>query len=124
GQYVTAQIHEAGVIQLHVTDGYGCEDRDSILIQTKHCCEAWLPDAFTPNGDGKNDLFPIISPTIQYVNSFMIYNRWGEQVYHGHGAPVGWDGTWKGQAAEVGTYHYYIRYTCSDGSEYTKKGDL
>ena len=65
-----------------------------------------MPNAFTPNGDGKNDLFGPVSFGALTIKEFRIYNRWGELVHNGN---VGWDGTFKGKAQPVGTFIYYIQ---------------
>lgn len=71
-----------------------------------------VPDAFTPDGDGKNDLFMIYTSGDLIVQEFKIYNRWGELVYSG---TMGWDGTYKGKQQPVGTYVYYAVLQYPDG---------
>jgi len=71
-----------------------------------------VPDAFTPDGDGKNDFFEIYTAGNLSISEFKIYNRWGELV---HDATSGWDGTYKGEMQPVGTYVYYAVLIYSDG---------
>lgn len=106
----------------------GCPDSCSYalrVIDIPH--EIWLPDAFTPNGDGRNDRFGIITdnPNVQVIN-FEIFNRWGQRVYSGNLNNDGWDGTFAGRPAEMGTFHWQLRYKVLDKPEVVHylKGDL
>jgi gliding motility-associated-like protein len=88
--------------------------------------DLWLPDAFTPNGDGRNDLFHVITdnPNVLVIN-LSVFDRWGQRVFTSNMNNDGWDGTVHGTPAEVGTYYWMIRYKIL-GSEtvYFKKGDV
>ena len=64
-----------------------------------------MPDAFSPNGDGKNDFFGPVSHTYVVVKEFHIYNRWGQLV---HNSTEPWDGKFNGKEQPSGTYMYYI----------------
>jgi gliding motility-associated-like protein len=75
-----------------------------------------VPDAFTPDGDGKNDVFKIYTAGNLTVREFKIYNRWGELVYNG---TTGWDGNYKGEMQPVGTYVYYAVLIYPDGKPKT-----
>jgi gliding motility-associated-like protein len=69
-----------------------------------------VPNAFTPNGDGKNDYWriPFLDPGLQAeVN---VFNRWGQLVYHVSGATVSWDGKLNGKPQAAGVYAYIIRF--------------
>ena len=73
----------------------------------------WLPSAFSPNGDGKNDVFgPVFSCyTLPPYYIFSIYNRFGECVFETDKPVEKWDGRYKGRLADVGTYYYMLRYS-------------
>ena len=105
-------------------DDLGCESVVSEEIKITQCCELYLPVAFTPNNDGKNDKFGIINKGRHNIYKFMIANRWGQIIYEASTDAGGWDGTFKGVRAEVGTYYYYIKYSCVNGIFYEKKGDF
>ncbi|MBS1777458.1 MAG: gliding motility-associated C-terminal domain-containing protein [Bacteroidetes bacterium] len=120
----TGTIFNTGIVQLRVTDLFGCSNTDSILVQTKPCCTIALPEAFTPNGDGKNDVFRIITQGHHQLHSFRIFNRWGQIVFHTTDERAGWDGTFNGVPQEVGTYFYYLRYSCDRDDKIEKKGEL
>lgn len=89
--------------------------------------QIWLPDAFTPNGDGRNDRFGIITdnPNVQAIN-FEVFNRWGQRVYTGNLNNAGWDGSFGGKPAEMGTYFWQLRYRVLDKPDVTHyiKGDI
>lgn len=73
-----------------------------------------IPDAFTPDGDGRNDFFEVSLVGNITLEEFKIYNRWGEQI---HNSTMGWDGTYKGKQQPVGTYVYMIVVRKEDGSK-------
>lgn len=109
-------------VTLVVRDQKGCMDTTSTMIRTQPCCEIFIPNAFTPNEDGLNDYFlPTLKP-LQAIVSFVIYDRYGKQVYEWKGKSLGWDGTYPdGEKAGTGTYMYQLIYSCDDGKNYTEK---
>jgi gliding motility-associated-like protein len=123
-QNTVATVKATGFIKLLVEDPYGCTGTDSIFIQTKPCCDIHLPDAFSPNGDGLNDVFRAITLGHHKLTDFRIMNRWGQAVYVGGDIKFGWDGTVGGKAQPIGTYFYYLRYQCGTGEVIEKKGEL
>ena len=83
----------------------------------------YMPDAFSPNGDGINDLLiveGIISPDFE----LSVFNAWGEVVFHGNDAQAVWDGSYGGQDAPEGTYAYAVRFRDVSGKYLTKRGVL
>jgi len=82
-----------------------------------------FPDAFTPNGDGLNDVFRPIAP---YTKDFLmeVYNRWGEILYRTTELNTGWDGNYAGRPAPAGPYIYYIRLVDDAGAITEKKGTV
>ena len=105
-----------GIYYVTVTDTLGCKGSDTARIKV---CDAafYVPDAFSPNGDGLNDIFkPITTKEGISTYSFRIYNRWGMEVFESGALSDGWNGTLKGQPAPVGTYVWKIIYqTTSQG---------
>ncbi|WKZ74912.1 MAG: gliding motility-associated C-terminal domain-containing protein [Vicingaceae bacterium] len=83
-----------------------------------------LPTAFSPNGDGQNDVFSVLGA--KYVQSIelRIYNRWGQEVFYTNQKETGWDGTFKGQPAPTGVYAYTLVATLPNGEVITKKGNV
>ena len=119
-----ARIDYGRLITLQITDGYNCSATDSIQINPENCCEVYFPSAFTPNGDGKNDIFRPVTQGHQSISLFVVKNRWGQQVYEGLNDRWGWDGTFAGVAQDMGVYFYYIKYKCTDGKYYEEKGEV
>jgi len=119
-----ARIRGSSTIALYVTNEYGCRSSDSIFIKSKPCCELFVSNAFSPNGDGTNEYFLSESRTTQKILQFSIYNRWGERVFLSYNQHDGWNGLHNEKPADPGTYFYYLHYECADGKLYVKKGDL
>jgi len=103
----TAAIH------VTVTDENGCSAADTAWVPVAPCCDVFLPNAFTPNGDGKNDIYKAIAKGPQQAFDFRIFNRWGNLVFMTSKDKEGWDGTCNGQPAELGSYYYILRYDCA-----------
>ncbi|MEP6684576.1 MAG: PKD domain-containing protein [Parafilimonas sp.] len=101
----------------------GCFSNDSIKIfifETQP--EVFIPTAFTPNEDGKNDVFrPIIAGMKQFLY-FRVYNRWGQLLFSTSEANKGWDGTYNGNRQASGTYIYSVQAIDYTGKPYFKKG--
>jgi len=93
---------------LYATSAFGCKNQDEMTI--KVVAGIFIPTAFTPNNDGKNDkwripfLDPMLGATVR------VYNRYGQLVYQTIGKTVEWDGTFGGQLQATGTYVYYISF--------------
>ncbi|RYZ55663.1 MAG: gliding motility-associated C-terminal domain-containing protein [Sphingobacteriales bacterium] len=102
----------------------GCRNTDSIRIDVDYGDEIIIPSAFSPNGDGRNDIFRIGSVSFQRIQEFRIFNRWGEEVFRTNDSREGWDGTYKGVPQETGAYPYLIRVAYPDGKVEVYKGDV
>lgn len=118
-----ARVDFTGYVKLKVTGDYGCVNTDSILINTKPCCELTFPSAFTPNNDGKNDRFRPITQGWHNVKSFRILNRWGETIFETADERRGWDGTFNGKPQDLGVYFYSIIFKCAD-KDIEQKGEV
>lgn len=85
-----------------------------ILIQECEMCTFYLPSAFSPNGDGINDIFRAF-PNCTVLNFQMaVFDRWGNQVYDSRDYTQGWDGTFSGQSMRMGLYVWMLDYTVSE----------
>jgi gliding motility-associated-like protein len=89
-----------------------CDDKD-----------VFVPNTFTPNGDGQNDIFRVKGLSVNEVY-FAVYNRWGEKVYETNEREAGWDGRYKGKDADVGVFGWYLKVKCFNGDETFKKGNV
>jgi gliding motility-associated-like protein len=106
---------------LTATTDLGCKDEDKVKIFVTNFT---IPNAFTPNGDGNNDVFRVlIANDLVAVKSFRIYNRWGQNVYYTNNKFEGWDGTFEGTACDGGTYFYLLEVSIGNES-YDYKGDI
>jgi len=119
-------INTEGLYSVYVTSTEQCNASDSVTILWGGE-PFWLPNAFSPNGDGLNDEFKPIE-RYDYLHSYYlsIYNRWGQLIFETNNISEGWDGTYKGQLAPDGTYIYRIVYKAySTGEEtQTKTGQV
>jgi len=128
GSYNTSLIAEdTGRYWVMVTDG-PCIFSDSINVSKQLCeCAFNMPSVFSPNGDGKNDLFrPIIQPGCNVSHFILrIFNRWGQMVWMSYSPYEGWDGTFQGVPQEIGDYMYMIELTAgTKGKQTFRKGDV
>ncbi len=104
-----------------------CAATDSIRVDYEKCdCFFGVPTVFTPNADGKNDRFnPVIESSCPVSDfTFHIYNRFGECVFSATSQTEKWDGRYKGQLADVGTYMYMLQFTGAKGKKFFRKGDV
>ncbi len=102
---------------VRVSNDVGCFDTDSIRVHVfKVNPDLYIPNAFTPNGDGNNDVFRPIPLGMKIVDIFRVYNRWGQMLYSGTGNGAGWDGSFAGKKQEAATYVWY-----AEGVDYTDK---
>jgi gliding motility-associated-like protein len=113
-----------GTYYLTVKDFNYCTGTDSIIIQRKNCIYIGIPNAFTPNGDTKNDIFkPEIFQSVKAF-SFIVFNRYGQTVFETREYGKGWDGTLNGKAQPSGSYVYHIKYTNIFGVETVENGSV
>lgn len=118
-------VKKAGYVTLNVTDRWGCVASDSLLLEPKSCCEVFMPNTFTPNGDGKNDVFRMVTKGNQEISSFVIMDRWGKRVFETVNQYEAWDGSYNGEPQDIGTYNFFLRYRCADSKEIMEmKGDV
>lgn len=117
-------------ITVHAPGSYSVEARNGECrsIATCHiedCAyEFYLPNAFTPNGDGLNDVFYLNNTEDIVEFDICIYNRWGELVFHTLDPNFGWDGTRNGNIVPDGVYNYVIKLVIKTGKPYLLKGQI
>jgi gliding motility-associated-like protein len=91
-----------------VSNDVGCFNIDSIRVHVfKLEAGLYIPNAFTPNGDGLNDVFRPVALGMQSLDKFMVYNRFGQLLYSSTNTKSGWDGSFAGKKQEAGTYIWY-----------------
>ena len=92
------------------TNDIGCLTYDTVYIEVTEP-EVFLPSAFTPDGDGLNDVLNIIKDYTEDIDIFRIYNRWGEVVFETEDIDEGWDGIFKNEPQEMDVYVYFLKLT-------------
>lgn len=114
-------VRQTGNYSVTVANACGSAT-DEVTIRSVDCV-ILFPNAFTPNGDGRNDLFKILNAFNLQNYSLTIFNRWGEQVYSTTDFRQGWNGEFKSRPQDPGTFVYYCRYT-KDNIPVTTKGSF
>ena len=90
----------------------------------------YIPNVFSPNGDGENDVFFIqAGPSVVEIKSFLVFNRWGESVFEINNVPpnsesFGWNGTFRGEILNPGAFAYFAEIEFIDGIVEIYKGDV
>jgi gliding motility-associated-like protein len=115
-----------GIYTITITDNNGCSRADTISIQDLEIdCEffVYLPNVFTPNGDGNNDILFAYGKGIVSL-SFKIYNRWGNKVFETNEINQGWDGTHNGTEQNTAVFVYVVEATFLNGKTVTQSGDV
>jgi gliding motility-associated-like protein len=85
--------------------------------------EIFIPNTFTPNGDGENDLLRVRGISVDEMY-FAVYNRWGERMFETSDKSIGWDGRYEGRDADVGVFGWYLKVKCYNGEETFRKGNV
>jgi gliding motility-associated-like protein len=109
---------------------FGCSASDSVTVFVR--CNGslvFIPNTFTPNGDGRNDYFFPRGEGIGEMSSFRVFNRWGELIFDRKNVPLnderaGWDGTYHGKELAPDVYVYTMQSVCSTGEVLNWKGDV
>lgn len=97
----------------------------SMSVSTQDTFYIWIPNAFSPDGDGLNDEFKVITNMKLKSFSMTVQNIWGERLYAAEYQDEGWDGTYKGELSPRGVYVYIVKYRNElDGLPVTKTGPL
>jgi gliding motility-associated-like protein len=110
---------------LYAVSEFNCTNLDSIVVTVEPYTLILIPTAFSPNGDGVNDIFRIIKVlNIENLEEFAVYDRWGEKVFSTDVITDGWNGTYKGHNQPLGVYVWMVRGLTYDNQEITKSGNV
>jgi gliding motility-associated-like protein len=107
-----------------VIDENQCRNTDSVTVFVRSDIPVIIPSAFSPNGDGRNDVFRVGNTSFHRLQEFRVFNRWGQEIFSTTDSKKGWDGTFKGVPQETGVYNYIIRVSYPDGRVEMYKGDV
>lgn len=131
GLQLLAQPLRTTTYRVEVADEHGCTTRDDVTIRVQRGQHIFAPTAFSPNGDGTNDVFVIFTgPDVAETLSLRIFNRWGTQVFEsdhalsGNTSPAAWDGNIQGKPAPTGTYLFLAAFKLKNGEVITLNGDF
>jgi len=126
GYTVTASPNKPTTYTAIATNG-ACSEKATVLVEayTEGCIEkdVFVPNTFTPNGDGQNDILFVRGLKINDIY-FAVYNRWGELVFETNDKTKGWDGIYKTRPADVGVFGWYLKVKCFNGEETFRKGNV
>ncbi len=112
------------VFTVRIADDQGCDAEAQVrVIVDLYDRVLYVPNAFTPNGDGLNDVFQVYGYGFDEV-LFQVFDRWGEKMFETTDPTVGWDGTFKGTAMPPGVYVFQVKAMYLDGQEGYKKGSV
>jgi gliding motility-associated-like protein len=114
------------IIELIVTNQYGCQDSETMPFEVQQDYALYIPNTFTPNGDGQNDLFFPYGIGLETENFTMyIFDRWGNLIYQTSTWPGGWDGTVQGKGdCQVDTYVYKITTQDANSAKHVYVGHV
>lgn len=117
-----AVLQENQLYTVDVTSEQGCMGSGQVNLSVKRQESIIIPTAFSPNGDGKNEMLLPVVNDIASIRYFRIYNRWGQLVFFTDQLNTGWDGTFKGNTAVSGTYVWQIEGVSTKGKVISKRG--
>lgn len=118
-------ITKPGYYWLEVTDANQCVGRDTIIVKQKDCLKGlFVPTAFTPNQDGRNDIFRALIFGNVKSFEFSIFNRWGQMIFRTQDPAKGWDGTIGGRVQNTGTFTWLCKYQFEGEAVRVEKGSF
>ncbi|MDX1653467.1 MAG: gliding motility-associated C-terminal domain-containing protein, partial [Brumimicrobium sp.] len=126
GQVTSATVNQNTTYTVQVSDGICTKFAQVTVNVFSFVCEepfVFVPNAFTPNADGENDILFVRSTIVEEL-VFRIYNRWGELVFETNDIDIGWDGYYKGKLADPDVYDYYLDGYCIDGKNFLIQGNI
>ena len=117
--------------QINAVSDKGCKDSDHILLVVSKSKGIYVPNAFSPNGDGTNDELVVYADPdkVTRIKTFLVFSRWGETVFEYHNfepnnPAYGWDGTHRGQLMNPAVFAWFAIVEFADGTEQLYEGDV
>jgi gliding motility-associated-like protein len=123
---------EETTYSLTIIDINGCTVSDQVVVRVDKTARVFIPDVFSPNGDGINDNLMIqAGPGVDFVRAFKVYDRWGGTVFSAENFQPNvpdplftWNGTYRGEAVNAGVYIYFAEIIMTDGRTIVEKGEV
>jgi gliding motility-associated-like protein len=128
--YTRASVRKPMTYSVTVTNMEGCTKSDIVSINLVCDKEAvYIPNTFSPNGDGTNDIFYVRGKGVSFIKSFRIFNRWGQEVFKRENITIddsssGWNGTYKNQPQAADVYVYFIEAYCDTNERFELRGNV
>ncbi|HTN06017.1 lectin-like domain-containing protein [Agriterribacter sp.] len=119
-----ATVQHDATYMVTATSEAGCPTTDTLFIKAYKGPEFYIPNAFTPNGDGKNDVFRFTAAGMTAVHYFKVFNRYGQLVYSSTIPSPGWDGSFNGKPQATDTYVWMIEGRDYTGNSIKRKGTV
>jgi gliding motility-associated-like protein len=125
-QQTTAVVNQTTIFLLTVSDEF-CQKSDTVQVKVmEFVCDKsfiYVPNAFSPNGDGNNDVLFVRSGLVKDIE-FRVFNRWGEMVFESLSTDTGWDGKFREKLCTPDVYDYYLKVVCAEGDDKIFKGNV
>jgi gliding motility-associated-like protein len=124
GSFTTPAIHVPTTYYVAAERGSCRSPLSKVFIDVSDSTKVYVPTAFTPNRDGKNDQLKVLVQGIFYLEEFKIFDSWGNLIFMTSDITKGWDGTYKGNSIRSGTYVWMLKGTDLQGNRVIKKGTV
>lgn len=120
----TIPIQETTTFVVFYEQSGGCQASDTVTVFVlEDVYSVGVPNAFSPNGDGVNDILYVRGNNISQLE-LIVYNRYGQKVFETNSMNEGWDGTMNGRELNAGVFGYYLEANFTDGTKQVEKGDI
>jgi gliding motility-associated-like protein len=117
-----ASPHQNQTYYVHFIDNNGCSATDSIIVLVNYLLSVGVPTGFSPNGDGNNDVLFVKGEGLTSIH-FVIYNRYGEQIFVTTEQSIGWDGSFLNRDQNPGVFTWVLHYSTLDDKNGMLKGN-
>lgn len=117
------------IFTVQVTQADGCSQTATVRLHVRETlCDGehvFLPNAFSPNGDGRNDVLQLYqNNVVDKLNTLIIYNRMGQEIFKTSDLDFAWDGTFNGKPLDPDVYGFYLDVLCIDGAQFILRGNI